>query len=197
MHGFDWSDWKSNSGTDRLRVTAAGKNHIFPMPKSMYSRKTARSDSAKPSQISKAFALCATADEAMRCMTKFLSTKQCSQSCLKQQIVRALQRTLTMRYDNWSIKQLSDGEVIDVFTAAGVKKPDISILSDEFLSEVRGIKQKNVAAELLAKLLKDQISTRSSRNVVQGGSLVRCSKTHSMLITTERFMRNSSNLRKS
>jgi type I restriction enzyme R subunit len=63
---------------------------------------------------------------------------------------------------------VADGEVIDVFTAAGVKKPDISILSDEFLNEVRGIKQKNVAAELLAKLLQGQIATRTSRNVVQG-----------------------------
>jgi type I restriction enzyme R subunit len=63
---------------------------------------------------------------------------------------------------------VADGEVIDVFTAAGVKKPDISILSDEFLNEVRGIKQKNVAAELLAKLLQGQIASRTSRNVVQG-----------------------------
>jgi type I restriction enzyme R subunit len=62
---------------------------------------------------------------------------------------------------------VADGEVIDVFTAAGLKKPDISILSDDFLSEVRGIKQKNVAAELLAKLLKGEIAQRSSRNVMQ------------------------------
>ena len=57
--------------------------------------------------------------------------------------------------------------IIDVFTAAGLKKPDISILSDQFLAEVRGLKHKNVAAELLAKLLKDEIKTRSPRNLVQ------------------------------
>jgi type I restriction enzyme R subunit len=57
--------------------------------------------------------------------------------------------------------------VIDVFDAAGIKRPDISILSDEFLSEVQGLKHKNVAAELLEKLLKDEIKARSSRNVVQ------------------------------
>jgi type I restriction enzyme R subunit len=61
----------------------------------------------------------------------------------------------------------TEGEVIDVFAAAGLKKPDISILSEEFLREVQGIKQKNVAAELLAKLLKGEIASRSSRNVVQ------------------------------
>ena len=48
----------------------------------------------------------------------------------------------------------TEGEVIDVFTAAGLPKPDISILSEQFLAEVRGLKYKNVAAELLEKLLK-------------------------------------------
>jgi type I restriction enzyme R subunit len=57
--------------------------------------------------------------------------------------------------------------VIDVFTAAGLKKPDISILSDQFLAEVRGLKHKNVAAELLEKLLKDELKVRSKRNLVQ------------------------------
>ena len=58
-------------------------------------------------------------------------------------------------------------EIIEVFTAAGIKRPDISVLSDKFLAEVRGLKHKNVAAELLAKLLKDEIKHRGQRNVVQ------------------------------
>ena len=61
---------------------------------------------------------------------------------------------------NFSIRTsafpLPSGQVIDVFTAAGWPKPDISILSDQFLAEVRGLKHKNVAAELLEKLLKDE-----------------------------------------
>lgn len=61
----------------------------------------------------------------------------------------------------------TDGQVIDAFTAAGLPKPDISILSDQFLSEVRGLKHKNVAAELLEKLLKDELKVRSRRNLVQ------------------------------
>ena len=61
----------------------------------------------------------------------------------------------------------TDGQVIDVFTAAGLPKPDISILSDQFLAEVRGLKHKNVAAELLEKLLKDELKVRSKRNLVQ------------------------------
>jgi type I restriction enzyme R subunit len=62
---------------------------------------------------------------------------------------------------------VTDGQVIDVFTAAGLPRPDISILSDQFLAEVRGLKHKNVAAELLEKLLKDELKVRSKRNVVQ------------------------------
>ena len=61
----------------------------------------------------------------------------------------------------------TDGQVIDIFTAAGLPKPDISILSDQFLAEVRGLKHKNVAAELLEKLLKDELKVRSKRNLVQ------------------------------
>ena len=71
-----------------------------------------------------------------------------------------------------AIKQiLSDAvvsdEVIDIFDAAGIKKPDISILSDEFLSEVKGMPHKNLALELLKKLLNDEIKTRQRVNLVQ------------------------------
>ncbi len=62
---------------------------------------------------------------------------------------------------------VAEGQIIDVFTAAGLKKPDISILSDQFLAEVRGLKHRNVAAELLEKLLNDEIKVRSRRNLVQ------------------------------
>ncbi len=69
------------------------------------------------------------------------------------------------RMPNWlnfvirtSAFALPQGQVIDVFTAAGLSKPDISILSDQFLAEVRGLKHKNVAAELLEQLLKDERS---------------------------------------
>ena len=61
----------------------------------------------------------------------------------------------------------TEGEVIDVFAAAGLKTPNIGILDDKFLAEVRGLKHKNVAAELLEKLLKDELKVRSKRNLVQ------------------------------
>ena len=60
--------------------------------------------------------------------------------------------------------------VIDIFAAAGLEKPDISILSDEFLSEVRGMERRNLAVELLQKLLKGELAARQRKNVVQARS---------------------------
>ena len=57
--------------------------------------------------------------------------------------------------------------MIDIFAAAGLKNPEISILSDEFLAEIKGMERKNLALEMLKKLLKDEIRTRSNKNVVQ------------------------------
>ena len=67
-------------------------------------------------------------------------------------------------------KAVVSDEVVDIFAAAGLKKPDISILSDEFLADVRGMPQRNLAVELLQKLLKGEIRARGKRNVVQARS---------------------------
>ena len=67
-------------------------------------------------------------------------------------------------------KAVSSDEIIDIFAAAGLKKPDISILSDEFLAEVQGMPQKNLALEMLKKLLGDEIRARTKRNLVQSRS---------------------------
>jgi type I restriction enzyme, R subunit len=63
-------------------------------------------------------------------------------------------------------------QVIDVFDAAGIKKPDISILSDEFLAEMKGYEHKNIALEVLKKLLNDELKARAKRNLVQSRSLM-------------------------
>ena len=61
-------------------------------------------------------------------------------------------------------------QVVDIFAAAGLKKPEISILSDAFLTEVQGMPQKNLAIELLRKLLTDELKTRMRKNLVQSRS---------------------------
>jgi type I restriction enzyme R subunit len=69
-------------------------------------------------------------------------------------------------------KALVTEQVIDVFAAAGIKKPDISILSEEFLLEVKNMEHKNIALEVLKKLLNDEIKTRTKKNLVQSKSLL-------------------------
>lgn len=67
---------------------------------------------------------------------------------------------------------LSTDKVMDIFEAAGMEKPDISILSDEFLLEVKGMKHQNLALELLKKLLNEEIKTRSKTNLVKSKKLL-------------------------
>lgn len=69
-------------------------------------------------------------------------------------------------------KALVSEQVIDVFDAAGIKKPEISILSEEFLLELKGMEHKNIALEVLKKLLNDEIKARSKKNLVQSKSLM-------------------------
>jgi len=69
-------------------------------------------------------------------------------------------------------KALISEQVIDVFDAAGIKKPDISILSEDFLLELKGMEHKNVALEVLKKLLNDEIKSRSKKNLVKSKSLM-------------------------
>jgi type I restriction enzyme R subunit len=69
-------------------------------------------------------------------------------------------------------KALVSEQVIDVFDAAGIKKPDISILSEEFLLELKGMEHKNIALEVLKKLLNDEIKSRLKKNLVKGKSLM-------------------------
>nr|HPI77485.1 DUF3387 domain-containing protein [bacterium] len=67
-------------------------------------------------------------------------------------------------------RAVSSDEVVDIFAAAGLKKPDISILSDEFLEEVRGMPHRNLAVELLQKLLSGEIRGHRKKNLVRARS---------------------------
>ena len=84
-------------------------------------------------------------------------------------------------------------KVIDVFDAAGIKKPDISILSEEFLLELKGMEHKNIALEVLKKLLNDEIRSRSKKNLVKSKSLMEMlenaiKKYHNKILTAAEVM---------
>ncbi|MBK9447519.1 MAG: type I restriction endonuclease subunit R [Betaproteobacteria bacterium] len=163
MHGFDWDKWTTGKPAERLALIPAGQEHILE-----------QDDGKKRwgqvvTELSRAFALCAASDEATN-IRDDVSFFQALQAALNKQSSNSRK---TPEQIDAAIRQLvskaisTEGQVIDVFTAAGLPKPDISILSDQFLAEVRGLKHKNVAAELLEKLLKDELKVRSRRNLVQ------------------------------
>ena len=163
MHGFNWDKWVSGTPSERLQLIPAGQEHIL------------NQDDGKKrwiqvvTELSRAFALCAASDDATE-IRDDVSFFQALQAALNKQSSNTRK---TPEQIDAAIRQLvskaitTEGQVIDVFTAAGLPKPDISILSDQFLAEVRGLKHKNVAAELLEKLLKDELKVRSRRNLVQ------------------------------
>ncbi len=162
MHGFDWSKWMTGTSAERLSLLPAGQEHVLQQEdgKARFTKVV--------TDISRAFALCAAHDVAIRLRDDIAFFQAVRSALVKPSGERKTQEDL-----DHAIRQLvskaitAEDEIIDVFTAAGIKRPDISILSDKFLAEVRGLKHKNVAAELLAKLLKDEIKQRGQRNVVQ------------------------------
>jgi len=163
LHPFRWGKWTTGTPTERLALLPAGQEHILALEngKQRWGQVVA--------ELSRAFALCAASDEATA-IRDDVSFFQALQAAINKQVTGAHK---TPEQIDAAIRQLvsqaitADAGIIDVFTAAGLKKPDIGILSPQFLAEVRGLKYKNVAAELLEKLLKGEINTRKKRNLVQ------------------------------
>jgi type I restriction enzyme, R subunit len=163
LHPFRWDKWTTGTPTERLQLLPSGQERILEQDdgKKRWAQVVM--------ELSRAFALCAASEEATE-IRDDVSFFQALQAALNKQ---GSSNRKTPEQIDAAIRQLvskaitTEGQVIDVFTAAGLPKPDISILSDQFLAEVRGLKHKNVAAELLEKLLKDELKVRSKRNLVQ------------------------------
>ena len=162
FHGFNWSLWITGTPAQRLGILPNAQEHILKQEDGKNRLVKAVGD------LSKAFALAVPHDEALR-IRDDVGFFQAVRSVLTKTAVQ--QHRPEAELDN-AIRQIvsravSSGEVVDIFAAAGLKKPDISILSEEFLTEVSHLPQKNLAVELLRKLLNDEIKTRSRRNVVK------------------------------
>ena len=163
LHGFKWDKWTTGTPTQKLGLIPAAQEHILQQEngKARFIQTVI--------DLSRAFALCAATDEAIELrddIAFFQAVKaQLAKTSGKQRPPEELDAAIRQLV---STAIMADEGIIDVFTAAGLKKPDISILSEQFLAEVRGLKHKNVAAELLAKLLNDEVKLRSLRNVVLG-----------------------------
>lgn len=119
--------------------------------------------------MKKAFSLCATLDESQALQKEVAFLSQVKTAITK---FTSVDRKLTQEEKNSALKQILDnaligGGVADVFALCGLDKPNIGLLSDEFLEDVRQMPYKNFAVELLEKLLKDDIRAKTRTNVVQ------------------------------
>ena len=165
FHGFDYSAWMDGTPAERTSLLPAAQEHILAQENGKERCRLA------VRELSQAFALAVPHEEAMG-IRDDVAFFQAVRSVLAK---RAPGGERTEEQLDMAIRQIvsravaSDG-VVDIFAAAGLEKPDISILSEEFLAEVRGMKRRNLAVELLRKLLKGELAVRRRRNVVQARS---------------------------
>ena len=165
FHGFDRAKWIIGTSQERLSLLPGAQEHILAQENG----KDRCVQSVR--ELSQAFALAVPHEDAIR-IRDDVAFFQAVQSVLAK---RASADARPEEELDHAVRQIisravaSEG-VIDIFAAAGLEKPDISILSEEFLAEVRGMPQHNLAVELLQKLLKGEVATRQRKNVVQARS---------------------------
>ena len=165
FHGFDWSKWLTGTPAERLGLLPAAQEHVLAQENG----KDRCVQSVR--ELSQAFALAVPHEDAIR-VRDDVAFFQTVRSVLAK---RAPADARPEEELNHAVRQIisravaSEG-VTDIFAAAGLEKPDISILSDDFLVEVRGMPQRNLAVELLQKLLKGELVVRRRKNVVQARS---------------------------
>ncbi len=164
--GFNYAQFIDGAPQERLTVIPAAMEHILK-----------QQQDGKPrflqsvSEVSQAFALAVPHEEALAIRDE-IGFFQAVRAAFRK---ATLQDGKTQDELDTAIQQIvsravASDQVVDIFAAAGLKTPDISILSDEFLAEIRELPHKNLALELLRKLLNDEIKARSKKNLVQARS---------------------------
>lgn len=159
MHGFDYSGFLTAGHS----LLAKAANHVLGLKDG----KKRFADEALA--MSKAFSLCCTLDEA-KAVREEVAFFQAVKVLLTKKEISAKKKTDEER--ELAIRQIIGSavvstEVVDIFNAAGLEKPNIGILDDEFLDEVRNLPERNLAVELLERLLEGEIKSKFSGNVVQ------------------------------
>ena len=165
FHRFDYKPFFSASPKAKLEILAAAEEHVL-------NQKEGRELFMEyVSQLTKAFALAVPHEEALKIQDDvgFFQAVRSRLAKFAVSVGKADEELDTAIKQIISRAIVSD-EVVDIFAAAGLKKPDISILSDEFLAEVKGMEHKSLAVELLKKLLSDEIKIRKKKNLIQGRS---------------------------
>jgi len=167
LHGFEYREYFTAPIAKKLSIILYSEEHILKQEngKERFVKEV--------TTLSKAFALAKTQPEAIE-----VNDEVAFFQAIKARLVKfeSNGNGKTDEEIETAIRQIVDKAVvsegvIDVFDAAGIKKPDLSILSDDFLAELKGMKHKNIAFELLRKLLSDEIKVRTKYNLVQSRTL--------------------------
>ncbi len=165
LHGLDYSLYFAGTASERMQCIVSGVD--FVLGKTEDEKKEFLNFVV---EIGKAYALCSTSEEAKKINVEISYFK-----AIKSGIIKILPKDKPKKTKDqieYEISQLVSKsviseEVVDILASVGLNKPDISILSDEFLEEVKGLPQKNLALELLKRLLAGKIKAVSRKNVVQ------------------------------
>ena len=196
FYGFNYEDYFTADTSQKLSIILSAEEHILGLENG---RKRYVDEVAA---LSKAFAIAIPHEQAMdvkdevaffqAVKARLVKFKTSGPGKTDEELETAIRQLID--------KALVTDKVIDVFDAAGIKKPDISILSEEFLMEVKGMKHKNIAMEVLKKLLNDEIKSRAKTNLVQNKTLMEMlensiKKYHNKIITAAEFIEELISLR--
>ena len=161
FHGFDYSKFFTGTPTERLSVIKPAMQHIL-VQKDGKERLL-----QSVTELSKAFALSVPHEDALKIKDDVGFFQAIRAAIAKYTLVPGKSKEeLDTAVRQIVSRAVSSDKVIDIFGTVGLKKPDISILSDEFLADIQGMPHRNLAIEVLQKLLNDEIKTRSKKNLV-------------------------------
>jgi len=165
FHGYDYMLFFTGTAAQRLKVLPGAIEHILAQPDGK------KRFVAAVTGMTSVYALAVPDEKALALQDEIAFFQAVRQTLVKVTASEAERKASLEGAINQLVSRVvvSD-EVVDIFAAAGLKKPEISILSDEFLEEVRELPQRNLALELLQKMLNDEIQVQSRRNVVQAHS---------------------------
>ncbi len=165
LHGLNYSSYLTGTSSERIQCIVAGVDFVL-----------GRNEGDKKeflnlvAEIGKAYALCSTSDAALQInveISYFKAVKSGIIKILPKDKPRKTKDQIEYEISQLVSKSVISEEVVDILASVGLNKPDISILSDEFLEEVKGLPQKNLALELLRRLLDGKIKSIAKKNVVQ------------------------------
>ncbi|KLE15982.1 type I restriction endonuclease subunit R [Clostridium sp. C8] len=165
VYELDYSGYMGDSQSKRIRAITSGMNLILG-----FDEKEQKEFKQFATELAKAHALCAATDDGKRVALEVSYFKAVKASLVKldsKTTVKKSKKEMEARVNQLLEKSIISEEVIDVFDTLGIKRPDVSILSEEFLEEVKGMKEKNLAAEMLKKLLEGNLKTMERTNLVK------------------------------